>query len=466
MSASSTSRLGTLSWDRVDADILRTLGKPGRWYLGMLVLCFALMCVGAACIAYLIATGLGVFGLNQPVSWGVDITDFVFWVGIGHAGTLISAILFLLRVPWRTAIFRAAEASTIFAVMTAGIIPLVHVGRVWVDYYLLPYPSGRELWVNFRSPLVWDTVAITTYLTVSAIFFFVGLVPDIAAARDRAEPGPRKTVLTLLSLGWLGSVRQWKHYAAAYVLFAGLATPLVISVHSVVSWDFAMSSTPGWHTTIFAPYFVAGAILSGLAMVITILVPLRRALRIEHIIRPYHFESMAKLLLVTSLIVGYAYGVEFFVAWYQGNPFELEVFRYRATGDYAPVFWLMVTCNAIVPLAIFSKRVRSSLGWLFVISLLVNVGMWCERFNIIVTSLAHSFMPSTWNTYMPSWVEVGMTIGFFGFFFLLLLTFVRILPAVSIAEVKESMPRPRRPEPPSGEDGSDLDPEPPAEAQP
>jgi Ni/Fe-hydrogenase subunit HybB-like protein len=466
MSSASTSKLGTLSWGRVDEDILRTLGKPGRFYLGLLVVCFGLMCFGAVSLVHLVGTGIGVFGLNQPVSWGVDITDFVFWVGIGHAGTLISAILFLLRVPWRTAIFRAAEASTIFAVMTAGLFPLIHVGRVWVDYYLVPYPNGRELWVNFRSPLVWDAVAITTYLTVSAIFFFVGLVPDIAAARDRAAPGPRKAVLTLLSLGWLGSVRQWKHYTAAYVLFAGLATPLVISVHSVVSWDFAMSSTPGWHTTIFAPYFVAGAILSGLAMVITILVPLRRALRIEHIIRPYHFESMAKLLLMTSLIVGYAYGIEFFVAWYQGNPFELEVFRYRPTGEYAPIFWLMVTCNAVVPLAIFSKRVRSSLGWLFVISLLVNVGMWCERFNIIASSLAHSFMPATWHAYTPTWVEVGLTLGSLGFFFLLLLSFVRILPAVSIAEVKESMPHPRRPEPPSGADVSDPTPEPAAEAQP
>ena len=466
MSNGSTSKLGTLSWGRVDEDILATLGKPGRFYLGLLVVCFGLMCFGAVSLVHLVGTGIGVFGLNQPVSWGVDITDFVFWVGIGHAGTLISAILFLLRVPWRTAIFRAAEASTIFAVMTAGLFPLIHVGRVWVDYYLVPYPSGRELWVNFRSPLVWDAVAITTYLTVSAIFFFVGLVPDIAAARDRAQPGLRKTVLTLLSLGWLGSVRQWKHYTAAYVLFAGLATPLVISVHSVVSWDFAMSSTPGWHTTIFAPYFVAGAILSGLAMVITILVPLRRALRIEHIIRPYHFESMAKLLLVTSLIVGYAYGIEFFVAWYQGNPFELEVFRYRPTGEYAPIFWLMVTCNAVVPLAIFSKRVRSSLGWLFVISLLVNVGMWCERFNIIASSLARSFMPATWHTYTPTWVEVGLTLGSLGFFFLLLLSFVRILPAVSIAEVKESMPHPRRPEPPSGADVSEPSATPAAEAQP
>jgi Ni/Fe-hydrogenase subunit HybB-like protein len=450
MSAATDSRLGSFSWGKLDEDILATLGKPGRVYFGLLLTCFGLMCFGAVSLVHLVTTGIGVFGLNQPVSWGVDITDFVFWVGIGHAGTLISAVLFLLRVPWRTAIFRTAEAATIFAVLTAGMFPLIHVGRVWVDYYLIPYPNGRELWVNFRSPLVWDAVAITTYLTVSSIFFFVGLLPDIAAARDRAERGPRKTVLALLSLGWLGSLRQWKHYLAAYVLFAGLATPLVVSVHSVVSWDFAMSSTPGWHTTIFAPYFVAGAILSGLAMVITILVPLRRALRIEHIIRPYHFESMAKLLLVTSLIVGYAYGIEYFVAWYQGNPFELEVFRYRPTGEYAPIFWLMVICNAVVPLAIFSKRVRSSLGWLFVISLLVNVGMWCERFNIIATSLAHSFMPATWRTYTPTWVELGLTCGSFGFFFLLLLSFVRILPAVSIAEVKESMPRPTRPAPADG----------------
>jgi molybdopterin-containing oxidoreductase family membrane subunit len=385
-----------------------------------------------------------VTGLNNPVAWGSFITTFVFWVGIGHAGTLISAILFLLRVPWRTAIFRAAEASTIFAVATAGLFPLIHMGRFWTVYYTLPYPNGRELWPNLRSPLVWDVVAIATYLTVSAVFFYVGLIPDIAAARDRAKPGLWKWALKILSTGWMGSVRQWKHYGAAYVLFAALATPLVVSVHSVVSWDFAMSSVPGWHTTIFAPYFVAGAILSGLAMVICILIPMRKVFRVEHIIRMYHLENMAKLLIATSMIVGYAYGVEFFIAWYAGNPFEQAIFAYRPTGDYAAQFWLMVTCNVVVPLAYLFKKVRTSLVGLFVVALLVNVGMWFERFNIIVSSLSHEFMPHTWGLYSMTWVEISILAGSFGLFFLLFISFIKVLPSVSVTEVKESMPYPTK----------------------
>jgi molybdopterin-containing oxidoreductase family membrane subunit len=291
---------------------------------------------------------------------------------------------------------------------------------------------------------MWDVLAISTYLTVSLVFFFVGLVPDIAALRDRTPPGPKKWLLTIASLGWLGSVRQWKHYMAAYVFFAGLATPLVISVHSVVSWDFAMSIVPGWHTTIFAPYFVAGAILSGLAMVIVILIPLRKAFRIAHIIRHFHIESMAKLLLMTSLIVGYAYAIEFFIAWYSGNAFEEAIFVYRPTGDYALPFWIMVTCNAVIPLLIFLKRVRKNLAALFVIALFVNLGMWFERFNIIVTSLAHEYFPHGWGLYSMSWVEWGILVGSFGWFFLLFLTFIKVLPSVAVAEVKESMPHPMK----------------------
>ena len=447
MSGPDAQRLGSFSYGRVDRDILGTLGIPSRRYLALLALCLGLVGVGAFCWAYMVFKGIGVTGLNNPVGWGSFITTFVFWVGIGHAGTLISAILFLLRVPWRTAIFRAAEASTIFAVATAGLFPLIHLGRLWVMYYILPYPSGRELWPNFRSPLVWDVLAISTYLTVSSIFFFVGLVPDIAAVRDRAKPGLRKWLLTIASLGWMGSLRQWKHYMAAYVLFAALATPLVISVHSVVSWDFAMSSVPGWHTTIFAPYFVAGAILSGLAMVINILIPLRAVFRVQHIIRLYHLESMAKLLIMTSLIVGYAYGVEFFIAWYAGNPFEEAIFIYRPTGDYAVQFWTMFTCNVVVPMAYFFKRVRTSLVGLFVVAALVNVGMWFERYNIIVSSLSHEFMPHTWGLYSMTWVEWGILVGSFGWFFLLLLTFLKVLPGVALAEVKESMPHPHRGKP-------------------
>jgi len=442
MSSVDHADLGNLTYAEVDRSVLATLGRPGKAYTALLVLCLVLTAIGGVSWFTLVKVGIGLTGLNNPVGWGTLITTFVFWVGIGHAGTLISAILFLLRVPWRTAIFRAAEASTVFAVATAGLFPLIHLGRLWVLYYILPYPSGRELWPNFRSPLVWDVLAITTYLTVSAVFFFVGLVPDIAAVRDRAAPGLRKWLLTLASLGWVGSTGQWKHYLGAYVLFAGLATPLVISVHSVVSWDFAMSVIPGWHTSIFAPYFVAGAILSGLAMVLCILIPLRKVFHVEHIIRMYHLEAMAKLLLVTSLIVGYAYGVEFFVAWYSGNVFEVAIFSYRPTGHYAPIFWGMVFCNVIAPLAFFFKRVRSSLLGLFVVAMLVNFGMWFERFNIIVTSLSHDFMPYAWGTYAPRLVEVGILIGSFGWFFLLFLTFVKVLPAIAMTEVKESMPHP------------------------
>lgn len=442
MSATANPDLGAFTYAEVNRDVLATLGRPGKCYLALLGLCLALVALGAGCWVYLVKKGIGVTNLNNPVGWGALITTFVFWVGIGHAGTLISAILFLLRAPWRTAIFRAAETSTIFAVATAGLFPLIHLGRLWVFYYIMPYANGRELWPNFRSPLVWDVLAISTYLTVSAIFFFVGLVPDIAAIRDRARTPLRRWLAKVASLGWMGTTRQWKHYMGAYVLFAGLATPLVISVHSVVSWDFAMSVVPGWHTTIFAPYFVAGAILSGLAMVLTILIPLRRVLHVEHLIRPYHLEAMAKLLLLTSLIVGYAYGVEFFIAWYSGNTYELAIFSYRPTGEYAGVFWAMVSCNVIVPLLFFLRRVRTSLVGLFLVSLAVNFGMWAERFNIIVTSLAHEFMPHSWGTYWPSWVEWGILAGSFGWFFLLFLTFVKILPSISVAEVKESMPHP------------------------
>jgi Ni/Fe-hydrogenase subunit HybB-like protein len=440
MSSPSVTDLGHFTFSEIDRDVSATLGIPSKTYFAVLAICLGLVVIGGISWIHLVMTGMGVTGLNNPVGWGSFITTFVFWVGIGHAGTLISAILFLLRVSWRTAIFRAAEATTIFAVATAGLFPLIHLGRLWAMYYILPYPSGRELWPNFRSPLVWDVLAISTYLTVSAIFFYVGLVPDIATLRDRAPDGLRKWLLKILSLGWMGSGRQWKHYMAAYVFFAGLATPLVISVHSVVSWDFAMSVIPGWHTTIFAPYFVAGAILSGLAMVLTIVIPLRKVFRIKHLIRIYHLESMAKLLLFTSLIVGYAYTIEYFIAWYSGHPFEKAIFGYRPTGDYALFFWIMVVCNTIVPLLFFFRKMRTRIASLFIVSILVNVGMWFERFNIIVTSLSHDFMPHNWGVYRMSLTEWGIMVGSFGWFFLLFLGFVKMLPSVSIAEVKESMP--------------------------
>ena len=355
----------------------------------------------------------------------------MFWVGIAHSGTLISAVLFLFRAKWRTAVARASEAMTVFAVMTAGLFPIIHIGRPWFFYWLIRYPNERDLWVNFRSPLIWDVFAISTYLTVSAMFLYLGLMPDIAAARDSVKDW-RRPIYHLLSFGWLGTDRQWRHYTALYGFFAALATPLVISVHSVVSWDFAMSILPGWHSTIFAPYFVAGAIFSGLAMVITLLVPMRRIFRLESYITVHHFENLAKLMLTTSLIVGYAYLTEFFIAWYSGSPFEQGTFFDRMFGQYWGYSWMMFSCNVILPLVLFSKAVRTNLKALFVISIFVN----------IVTSLSHDFDPANWaGVYQPTWVEAAITLGSFGLFFTLFLLFVKNFPAVSITEMKETMDR-------------------------
>ncbi|MBI3087108.1 MAG: polysulfide reductase NrfD, partial [candidate division NC10 bacterium] len=359
--------------------------------------------------------------------------------GIAHSGTLISAILYLFRARWRTAVYRSAEAMTVFAIMTAGLFPLIHLGRPWYFYWLLPYPNQRNLWPNFQSPLLWDVVAIGTYMTVSVTFFFIGLIPDLATARDQAT-GWRRLFYGILSLGWRGSDREWRHYRSGYLFFAALATPLVVSVHSVVSWDFAMSIVPGWHSTIFAPYFVAGAIHSGLAMVITILLPLRRIFRLEAYLLPRHFENLAKLIIVTGLIVGYAYLVEFFLAWYSGNVYEHAVFLDRATGHYAPEFWIMVTFNAVLPLLFFIRRVRTSPAWLLGISLGINIGMWFERFVIIVASLAHSYIPFSWGLYRPTWVELSITAGSFAWFLFWFLLFAKFLPSVSMTEVKEQIP--------------------------
>ena len=434
------------SYAKVHRTILDNIKMPGLGYTLVLGLLACGVAVGAVSWGIQIATGIGMGGQNNPVGWGTYLVLFVFWVGIAHSGTLISAILFLFRAKFRTAVARSAEAMTVFAVMTAGLFPIIHLGRVWVVHFILPYPNQRELWPNFISPLLFDMVAISTYLCVSSMFWYTGLIPDLAAVRDSAT-GLRKKIYGFFALGWHNNQRNWLHHTRAYLLFAALATPLVISVHSVVSWDFAMSSVPGWHTTIFAPYFVAGAILSGLAMVINILIPLRAVFRVQHIIRLYHLESMAKLLIMTSLIVGYAYGVEFFIAWYAGNPFEEAIFIYRPTGDYAVQFWTMFTCNVVVPMAYFFKRVRTSLVGLFVVAALVNVGMWFERYNIIVSSLSHEFMPHTWGLYSMTWVEWGILVGSFGWFFLLLLTFLKVLPGVALAEVKESMPHPHRGKP-------------------
>ena len=420
---------------------METLKPPGRKYYLALAALAVVFLFGLLIWAYQIQTGMGVAGINHPVGWGVYITNFVFWVGIAHSGTLISAILFLFRARWRNAIYRSAEAMTVFALMIAGLFPLIHLGRVWLFYWLIPYPNQRGLWPNFSSPLIWDVLAVGTYFAVSAIFFLTGLLPDTAAVRDRST-GLRRKLYGLLALGWHGSDLQWRHHSSAYLFFAALATPLVVSVHSVVSWDFAMAIVPGWHSTIFAPYFVAGAIHSGLAMVITLLILLRRALRIEALITLKHFENLAKLIILTGLIVGYAYITEFFISWYSGNIAEQAAFSYRAFGDYAGEFWTMVMLNSVVPLAFFFKKVRTNLKALFVISVLINIGMWYERFVIIVTSLAHEFIPFAWGLYRPTWVELGITAASFAGFFFLFLLFVKHLPAVSMAEVKETLPPP------------------------
>jgi len=391
-------------------------------------------------LGYLVWTGIGVWGLNNPIGWGWDITNFVFWIGIGHAGTLISAILFLFRQKWRTSINRAAEAMTLFAVACALIFPGFHVGRIWVAYWMAPIPNQMGMWPNFRSPLLWDVFAVSTYGTVSLLFWYVGLVPDVATLRDRATSRIRAMVYGALALGWRGSNRHWHNYEKAYMLLAGLSTPLVLSVHTIVSFDFAVSVIPGWHTTIFPPYFVAGAIFSGFAMVLTLLVLCRQFFGLKELITMRHLENMNKIMLATGSMVGYAYAMEFFIAWYSANPYEKFVFINRAFGDYSWAYWTMVTCNVIIPQLFWFRSLRTSIPVMFVISILINVGMWFERFVIIATSLHRDFLPSSWAYYTPTWVEMCTFIGSFGLFFMLFLLFVRFLPMVAIAEVKGVLP--------------------------
>ncbi len=438
------SQESTLTYAKVNEDIIRMLDKPTVKWLALFVPTLGCVGFGLFCFLYQVYTGLGVAGYRHPVFWGVYITNFVFWVGIAHSGTLISAILYLFRARFRMSIYRIAEAMTVFAVLTAGLFPIIHLGRPWNFYWLFPYPNQREIWINFKSPLIWDVFAVSTYLTVSAIFFFVGMIPDIAAIRDRVREVPRKIIYTILSLGWKGSNWEWLHYTRAYLFFAAFATPLVLSVHSVVSWDFAMANLPGWHTTIFAPYFVAGAIFSGLGLVISLAVPIRKLFHLEEYITLDNFEGMAKLIIFTSMIVTYAYAAEFFLAWYSGIPAEWGQFKYRATGDYALFYWIMVFCNSVVPILLWFKGVRRNIKALFVISIFINIGMWFERFNIIVISLSHGFEPGAWGIYKPSWVELGITVGSFAWFFMFFLIFIKTLPAISIAEMKEILPIPRK----------------------
>jgi len=424
------------SAQRIEQDVLSAMNRPSPRYLGCILLAGLLFLGGMGLWGRQIALGMGVAGISHPVGWGVYIADFVFWVGIAHSGTLISAVLYIFRARFRTSFNRAAEAMTIFALMVAGLFPLIHLGRVWFAYYLFPYPNQRQLWVNFRSPLVWDVFAVSTYMLVSLVFFYVGMMPDLAITA-RHRPGVIGRIYRILSLGWTGSLQQWRHYAKLTFFLAAFATPLVASVHSIVSWDFAVSIIPGWHTTIFAPYFVAGAILSGTAMVLTLVIPMRRWLNLERYIPVDHIEAIAKILLLTSLIVSFAYIVEQGLAFYSGNLFEMEQFRFRALGDYRLLFWTMVSCNSLLPLGLFVRRLRRNLTFLFVLSLLVNVGMWLERFVIVVTSLARDFDPYAWGDYTPSLTEIGVTAGSFGLFFLLFLLFIKLLPVLSITEIKE-----------------------------
>jgi Ni/Fe-hydrogenase subunit HybB-like protein len=423
-----------------DAILSPTERMPGKaWWVTFSISVFALL-IGAVCVWLTVYEGIGMWGNNNTVGWAFDITNFVFWIGIGHAGTLISAILYLFRQKWRTAIARFAEAMTIFAVMTAGIFPILHTGRPWLAGYLIPYPNQNAIWVNFNSPLLWDVFAVSTYFTVSFIFWGIGLIPDIAAMRERTKSGIKKFFYAVASLGWKNSNRDWQNYERAYLILAGISTPLVLSVHSIVSFDFAVSVLPGWHTTIFPPYFVAGAIFSGFGMVATVLIILRKAFNLEHIVTIDHLDKMCKILLATGTMVGYAYGMELFIAWYSGNIFEQFAFWNRLFGPYMWAYWIMVSCNVFFPQLFWFKKVRRSIPIMMVLVLIVNVGMWFERFVIIVTSLHRDFLPSSWSMYVPTLVDFGLLLGSFGFFFTFLLLFLRVLPSVSIAELKAVTP--------------------------
>jgi molybdopterin-containing oxidoreductase family membrane subunit len=410
--------------------------KPDKKFLIAISITSTMLLIGAICVGLTFYYGIGMWGNNQPVGWAFGIINFVFWVGIGHAGTLISAILFLLRQKWRTGIARFAEAMTIFAVICAGLFPIIHTGRPWLAGYLIPYPNEHGLWVNFNSPLVWDVFAVSTYFTVSLIFWYVGLIPDFATLRDRTANKIKKVIYSIFSLGWRHSNRHWQHYEKAYMILAGLATPLVLSVHTVVSFDFATAVIPGWHSTIFPPYFVAGAIFSGFAMVVTCLLFLRKVFNLEHIITMNHLDNMNKIILATGMMVGYGYAMELFMAWYSGNHFERFVFLNRAFGPYAWAYWTMISCNVLLPQLFWFRKIRRSIPIMLFIVIFVNVGMWFERFVIIVTSLHRDFLPSSWRMYTPTLVDLGILLGSFGLFFTLVLLFTRTVPVVSMAEVK------------------------------
>ncbi len=420
--------------DKISSIVL-SKKQPKGWYFGFAI-AFALLMLLMYAVTYLLVVGVGIWGINIPVGWGFAIVNFVWWIGIGHAGTLISAILLLLRQKWRTSINRFAEAMTLFAVACAGMFPLLHMGRPWLFYWMMPYPNTMYLWPQFRSPLVWDVFAVSTYATVSLLFWFVGLIPDLATLRDRAKNRASKVIYGFLAMGWRGSAVHWHRYETASLLLAGLATPLVVSVHTVVSFDFAVALTPGWHTTIFPPYFVAGAIYSGFAMVMTLAIPIRKYYGLEDFITMRHLENMAKVMLATGLIVAYGYMMETFGAFYSGNQYDRYMVLNRWFGPYAFFYWMLILCNIVLPQMMWFKKVRMNVLVLFVISLIVNIGMWLERFIIVVTSLHRDFLPSSWGMYYPTRWDFATFAGTIGLFLTLLFLFIRYLPVISISEMR------------------------------
>jgi Ni/Fe-hydrogenase subunit HybB-like protein len=431
--------LGEKNLGQITTDILKPLeSKAGIWWYMAMSIALGATAYGLYCIYVTITQGIGVWGLNNSVGWGWDIINFVWWVGIGHAGTAFSIFLLILRQKWRTSINRAAEAMTVFAVICAALFPALHLGRIWLIFYIFPYPNTRgPLWVNFNSPLFWDVVAISSYLLISASFWYLGMLPDLATIRDRAKNKTRKTIYSVLAMGWSGSVAHWKRYESLSFVLGGIAAVLVVSVHSIVSTDFATSVIPGWHTTIFPPYFVVGAIFSGFAMVLTLMIIIRYLFKLHDYVTNSHLEAIAKIIIFISLIMGTAYVTEIFIAWYSGNEYEFfTFFRNRITGDYAFQFWAMFICNAIIPQLFWWKKFRNNIKVLFLISLLINVGMWYERYNIIVTSLTKDYLPSSWVTYHATWVDIGIFVGTLGIFTTGVLIFFRYLPVVAISEVK------------------------------
>ena len=415
------------------------------WMIGFGI-SFLLLTLLMVAVTYLLVIGVGIWGINVPVGWGFAIINFVWWVGIGHAGTLISAILLLLRQRWRTSINRFAEAMTLFAVACAGMFPLLHLGRPKFFYWLIPYPNTMHLWPQFRSPLVWDVFAVGTYMTVSFLFWYVGLIPDLGTLRDRSKSRAAQIVYGIFAMGWRGSAKHWHHHEVAYLLLAGLATALVVSVHTVVSFDFAVGIIPGWHSTIFPPYFVAGAIYSGFAMVMTLAIPMRAAYGLQDFITMKHLTNMAKVMLATGMIVAYGYMTEIFMAWYSGSRFEQDMVVNRMTGPYASLYWGLILTNILLPQALWFRRVRSSVLLLFIVAMSVNIGMWLERFVIVVTSLHRDFLPSAWGMYYPTMWDWATFIGSIGLFLTLLFLFIRFLPVISIFEMRQILPEPQRKE--------------------